>query len=134
MASRSVASRSSRRCGNVPRGLARPRVLRMAVSLEGELRFLPLSEVLYCQREGGHTLVVTAGKTYRIRGAVRAVERRLAPFGFFLAHRGVLVNLNQVHGMHVYSRNSYRVVVGPARTELALSKYRVRALQQAMCV
>lgn len=71
---------------------------------------IAISEILYFESEGNYLKLVTAGREYRLRDTVGAVESTLKEQGFIRLHRGFLVNQEAVR------------ILGPAEAELVTGK------------
>ncbi len=103
----------------------------LPVHLEGEIRLLPVQEVLYCYADGGRTRVVTVQGELPSRWSLRDLAERLEPAWFFRAHRAYLVNLAHVRGVIPWTRNAYSLALD-GRREVPLSRHRVRALRELL--
>lgn len=101
----------------------------LPIVLDGEIRLLPLREVLYCYAEADRTLVVTPQGELPTRGSLRALAARLEPARFFRSHRAYLVNLDHVRAVIPWTRNAYSLAL-EGRREVPLSKHRVKALRE----
>lgn len=99
----------------------------LPVVLDGEIRLLPLREVLYCYADADRTLVVTPQGELPTRGSLQSLASRLEP-GFFRSHRAYLVNLDHVRAVIPWTRNAYSLAL-EGRKEVPLSKHRVKALR-----
>lgn len=101
----------------------------LPVVLDGEIRLLPVREVLYCYAEDNRTLVVTSQGELPTRGSLHALAARLEPVRFFRSHRAYLVNLDYVRSVIPWTRNAYSLAL-EGRREVPLSKHRVKALRE----
>src|SRR5207244_6830756 len=63
---------------------AEPALDRLPVRLDGEIRLLPVAEVLYCYANGDRTMLVTRGGEMRSHFSLSRLAERLAPFLFFV--------------------------------------------------
>jgi DNA-binding LytR/AlgR family response regulator len=100
----------------------------LPVHLDGEIRLVPLRDVLYCYAQDGRTQVVTPQGELPSRWSLQDLSARLEPARFFRAHRAYLVNLEHVRGVIPWTRNAYTLTLAGAR-EVPLSKHRVGALR-----
>lgn len=100
----------------------------LPVVLEGEIRLLPVHEVLYCYADAHRTLVVTPQGELPTRGPLHALAARLGTARFFRSHRAYLVNLDHVRSVVPWTRNAYSLTL-EGRREVPLSKHRVKALR-----
>ena len=98
----------------------------LPVVLDGEIRLLPVRDVLYCYAEDNRTLVVTPQGELPTRGSLHALAARLEPARFFRSHRAYLVNLDYVRSVIPWTRNAYSLAL-EGRREVPLSKHRVKA-------
>ncbi|HEY6102915.1 MAG TPA: LytTR family DNA-binding domain-containing protein [bacterium] len=101
----------------------------LPVVLEGEIRLLPVRDVLYCYADENRTLVVTAAGELPTRGSLRDLAARLEAARFFRSHRAYLVNLEHVRSVIPWTRNAYSLSL-EGRREVPLSKHRVKALRE----
>jgi two-component system LytT family response regulator len=101
------------------------------VHLDGEIRLLPLAEILYCYADGDRTMVVTRQGELRSRLSLDRLTSRLEPCRFFRCHRAYLVNLAHVHSVIPWTRNAYSLTLDGGR-EVPLSKHRLPALKEVL--
>src|SRR5207247_9663798 len=66
---------------------AEPALDRLPVRLDGEIRLLPVAEVLYCYANGDRTMLVTRGGELRCHLSLSRLAERLEQFRFFGFHR-----------------------------------------------
>lgn len=107
-----------------------PAVL-LPVHLDGEIRLVPLCDVLYCYADGARTLVVTPQGELPTRSSLQDLSQRLRSARFFRAHRAYLVNLEHVRSVIPWTRNAYSLALD-GRREVPLSKHRVKALRELL--
>lgn len=105
--------------------------MKLPVPLDGEIRLLPLEDVLYCYADGARSTVVTLQGELATRWPLRHLAERLPPGRFFRAHRAYLVNLAHVQSIIPWTRNAYSLGLDGAR-EIPLSKHRVKALRHLL--
>src|SRR5436309_14790835 len=72
---------------------AEPALDRLPVRLDGEIRLLPVEEVLYCYADGDRTMLVTRGGELRSHLSLSRLAERLQPFRLFRCHRAYPYNL-----------------------------------------
>ncbi|MGH2399498.1 MAG: LytTR family DNA-binding domain-containing protein [bacterium] len=99
--------------------------------LEGEIRLIPLRDVLYCYAEGGRTQLVTPQGELPSRSSLHELAERLESSRFFRAHRAYLVNLDHVRSIVPWTRNAYSLSLD-GRREIPLSKHKIRALRDLL--
>jgi ABC-2 type transport system ATP-binding protein len=104
---------------------------RLPVRVDGEIRLLPLTEVIYCYANGNRTVVVTAGGELSSHAGLRRLAERLEPWGFFRCHRAYVVNLGHIRSVIPWTRNAYSLLLEGNR-EIPLSKHRVTALRRML--
>ncbi|GIP17459.1 transcriptional regulator [Paenibacillus montaniterrae] len=92
--------------------------------------FNPL-EIDYLESRDGQTLLFVNNETFVSSTALKELEIRLVPFGFFRCHRSYLVNLQRVREIIVWSKNSYSLSLdNKAKSTIPLSKGNYAALKQ----
>ena len=80
---------------------ARKEYLRWITASQGsELRLITVDEIVYFQADNKYTLVVTPEKESLIRRPIKELIDELDPQVFWQIHRGTLVNVNAIAGVH----------------------------------
>ena len=108
---------------------AEPALDRIPVRMEGEIRLLPVADIVYCYADGDRTVLVTSGGELRSHLSLARLAERLEPFRFFRCHRAYLVNLAYVCSVIPWTRNAYSLALNGGK-EITLSKHRVAALKE----
>jgi len=103
----------------------------LPIRQEDEVRLVPVNDIWYCACTRNTTVVVASAGEFKVSKTLDGLEDRLAPHGFFRAHRGYLVNLLHVSSIVVWSRNAYTLVLH-SKKEIPLSKHRVRTLRRML--
>lgn len=74
-----------------------PDYLRLVkVKTGNDLRFVPVSEVIYFKAEDKYTVVQTPGHEFLIKTPIKELEERLDPKTFWRVHRGAIVNVDRI--------------------------------------
>ena len=103
---------------------------KIPVRTESRVVLLNPADILYVSTQDGKTHLHTHDEQLPTQFTMTDLEKRLAPSGFFRAHRGYLVNLQRVKAVIPYTRNSFSLVLdNPASTEIPLSKTAARELR-----
>lgn len=106
---------------------------KVAALAGGRHNLLDPSEILFAYVEDEVVRLVTSGGRYTINGTLSELEARLAGGPFLRTHRTWLVNLNHVKEVIPWFNGSYQLVMkDAARTEVPVSRYRVRELKDAV--
>jgi len=101
----------------------RKEYLRWITASQGnELRLITVEEVLYIQADNKYTLVVTPDKDSLIRRPIKELIDELDPQVFWQIHRGTLVNVNAIAGVHRDIGGHLRVRVKGRKETLAVSE------------
>ena len=101
----------------------RKEYLRWITASQGnELRLITVEEVLYIQADNKYTLVVTPDKDSLIRRPIKELIDALDPQVFWQIHRGTLVNVNAIAGVHRDIGGHLRVRVKGRKETLAVSE------------
>lgn len=103
----------------------------LPVPCPDEIRLVPTRDIWFCTRTSAATVVVTSAGEFKVTTTLDAVDARLAPYGFFRAHRSYLVNLEQIRSIMTWSRNAYTLMLHCNR-EVPLSKHRIGALRRML--
>ncbi len=64
-----------------------------------ELRFIPVSQVIYFKAEDKYTIVQTAANEYLIKTPIKDLENKLDPKNFWRVHRSSIVNVEKIQNI-----------------------------------
>lgn len=74
-----------------------PEYLRLVKVKTGtDLRFVPVSEIIYFKAEDKYTTVLTGQKEFLIKAPIRDLENQLDPENFWRVHRSTIINIEKV--------------------------------------
>jgi len=75
--------------------------LRWITASQGQdLRLITVDEICYFQADNKYTLVVTAQQQSLIRRSIKELMQELDPALFWQIHRGTVINVNAISGVH----------------------------------
>ena len=106
---------------------------RIASRIGERVEFVELARITHFFASDKLTYAATAAKNYMIDHTIQELEQRLDPRKFIRIHRATLVNIDSVHELHAWFAG--RMVLrlkDEKRTELAVSRDRVRAVKQRL--
>ncbi|SNR67362.1 two component transcriptional regulator, LytTR family [Humidesulfovibrio mexicanus] len=116
------------------RDAARP-LGRIAVEQGGRIALIPTSSILFIEADEKRLVAVTACERLTCHGlpTLAKAAERLTGQAFFQANRAQLVNLEHIVEFTPWFGGKYCVVMAdPARTEVTVSRNRVRAFKQRL--
>ena len=94
--------------------------------------FDPL-EIDYVESSEGQSILHVNSETFETPIALKELEQRLSPFGFFRCHRSYLVNLQRVREIIVWSKNSYSLSLDDRKSStVPLSKGNYAVLKEML--
>ena len=99
---------------------------------EGQVVLINPADLLYASVEDGQTVLHTSQGAIPSHLTLSDLAGRLARNGFFRAHRSYLVNLQRVHSIVPYTRDSFTILLDDAHTEIPLSKSAARELRDLL--
>lgn len=105
---------------------------RLAVETEGDIHYIPTSDILYVHREENWTKVVTVTREYDTRMTLKELESRLTHSSFFRIHKSILVNLAHVSSLTPWFNGAYQLEVDQRPEKLAVSRNYVKELRQRL--
>lgn len=86
--------------------------------------------IFFVASEEGRIAVHAVHGRYTAKATIAELELRLAPHGFFRAHRSHLVNLNHVAEILPWTGGSYKLVMSDKeRSEILVSRYNAKDLK-----
>ena len=101
--------------------------------LEGKVVLVDPVEILFVFAQDDRTFLQTTEDRLPTQFTMTELEKRLSRSGFFRAHRGYLVNLQQVKEVIPYTRDSYTLRLKDTEgTEIPLSKTAARELRELL--
>jgi ABC-2 type transport system ATP-binding protein len=96
---------------------------KIPVRLEDKVVLFNPAEILYADAGEGRAYIVTPENRLPTQFTLSELEQRLAPSGFFRAHRSYLVNLQHVKEVIPFTRNSFSLRLDDeGNTKIPLSK------------
>jgi DNA-binding LytR/AlgR family response regulator len=96
--------------------------LRWITATQGqELRLITINEVCYFQADNKYTLVVTQLQESLIRRPIKELVQELDPVMFWLIHRGTVINVNAIAGVHRDIGGQLRVKLKERKETLPVS-------------
>ena len=101
--------------------------------LEGKVALVDPSEILFVSAQDDRAYLQTTEDRLPTQFTLTELEKRLAPSGFFRAHRSYLVNLQHVKEVIPYTRDSFTLRLKDQEgTEIPLSKTAARELRELL--
>jgi two-component system LytT family response regulator len=115
-------------------GGARPSYPNRVASKVGErIEFIDLDQVTHFFSSDKLTFAATVAKNHAVDYTIQELEQKLDPARFVRVHRATLVNVAHVQELHSWFAGKMMVrLKDPKRTELAVSRDRVRALKERL--
>ncbi len=87
-----------------------PEYLRLVkVKTGSELRFVPVSQVLYFKAEDKYTIVQTPSNEFLIKTPIKDLENDLDPKQFWRVHRSAIVNIEKIQTIKRSFTNQMRI-------------------------
>ena len=97
--------------------------LRWITASQGQdLRLITVDEICYFQADNKYTLVVTAQQESLIRRPIKELVEDLDPAMFWQIHRGTVINVNAIAGVHRDIGGHLRIKVKERKETLAVSE------------
>jgi len=107
-------------------------VLRIAIKVNGGIRFINPGDVVAVLAEGNYVLLQQETSSYLLRESMSVVAQTLEPFGFIRIHRSVIVNSSFVEEIKPRSTGEYllRVRGGKEYTVTRTYKENLKSLAE----
>ncbi|AFC32943.1 two-component response regulator [Paenibacillus mucilaginosus 3016] len=104
--------------------------VKLALEVEGGIKYVFPAEVQYISKEGKHVLVHTGGGAYPVGYTLQELEQKLAPYGFFRCHKSYLVRLAAITELKSWINGAYDVRIDDeAGTTVPVSRNYVKELR-----
>jgi len=106
---------------------------RIASRLGERVELVDLARVTHFFAADKLTYAATGTRNYIVDQTIQELEQKLDPRKFFRIHRATLLNLDHVHDLHAWFGGKMLVrLKDDKKTELAISRDRVKALKQQL--
>jgi DNA-binding LytR/AlgR family response regulator len=106
---------------------------RVASRIGERIEFVDLEQVTHFFASDKLTFAATVAKNYAVDYTIQELEQKLDPGRFVRVHRSTLVNIAHVQELHSWFAGGMLVrLKDPKRTELKVSRDRVKALKQRL--
>lgn len=100
-----------------------PDYLRLVkVKTGSELRFVPVSEIVYFKAEDKYTIVQTLDHEYLIKTPIKDLETRLDPKLFWRVHRSAIVNVEKIRAIKRSFTNQMMISFDSIDQTIAVSR------------
>jgi two-component system, LytTR family, response regulator len=107
----------------------------LASRVRDRVHVIPVAEVTHLVARQRATYALTAEAEHMLDQPLVELERRLDPARFFRIHRATLVNVDWIREVHADEDGHLLVCLkDPRRTELPVSRDRVRALKERLAI
>ena len=116
-------------------GLGAKPLGRLAVEQGGRIGLIPTSDIVLIEAEEKRLLAITNAERLPCHGLATLAKaaERLAGLPFFQANRAQLINMERIAEFAPWFGGKYCVVMAdPARTEVTVSRNRVRAFKEGL--
>ena len=93
----------------------------ITATLGQDLRLITVDEICYFQADNKYTLVFTPHQESLIRRSIRELVQELDPTQFWQIHRGTIINVNAIAGVHRAIGGQLRVKLKERKETLSVS-------------
>ena len=108
---------------------------RVASRIGERIEFVELDRVTHFFASDKLTYAATSAKNYVVDNTIQDLEQKLDPHRFIRIHRATLLNVGYIHELHTWFAGRMLVrLKDEKRTELSVSRDRVRALKERLGV
>jgi two-component system response regulator LytT len=88
-----------------------PAPVKLAVDIEGGIKYISPKDIVYISKEGKHVLIHTSERAYEVTYTLQDLEQKLASHGFFRCHKGYLVQMEAIVELKSWINGAYNVVM-----------------------
>lgn len=103
---------------------------RLIIKQKSEIHFIPKKEIIFAERTGRSTSIVTTSGTFESYLSLNELEEELNGRDFFRAHRSFIINIHFVKNFSVYTKHSYIVTFSQTKEKAFLSKVKMEEFQR----
>lgn len=102
---------------------------KLVIKTKTDLYFIDKKEILFVERTGRSTTVVTAKHEFITYTPLHEMEQVLSKHNFLRSHRGYIINIHFVKSFSLYSKNSYVVSFEGSKRTAMITKENLHLLQ-----
>jgi two-component system, LytTR family, response regulator NatR len=103
---------------------------RLIIKQKAEIHFIPKKEIIFVERTGRSTSIVTTTGTFETYQSLNELEAELQSRDFFRAHRSFIINIHFVKNFAVYTKHSYMVTFSQTKAKAFLAKNKMEEFQE----
>jgi two-component system response regulator LytT len=85
--------------------------VKLGIEINGCIKYLSPTEIVYISKEGKHALVHAKDKAYESGYTLQELEEKLAAFPFFRCHKSYLVNLDYAVELRAWINGAYNLIM-----------------------
>ena len=105
---------------------------KLAVETDGEINYVPITDIMYIYREDKVTKIVTGSRKFDVKFSLKELEDRLVPFSFFRIHKGFIVNLTYVSRLTPWFNGAFQLELEGRVEKLSVSRNYVKDLRHRL--
>ncbi|OUM88899.1 MAG: hypothetical protein BAA01_16495 [Bacillus thermozeamaize] len=98
-------------------------------SSEEAYREIKKNEIIFIERTGRTTTIVTTGEKYTTYQTLNELEKKLVERDFFRSHRSFIINIHYVKNFSLYTKHSYLVSFYQTKDTAMMSKEKMEEFQ-----
>ncbi|WP_028548172.1 LytR/AlgR family response regulator transcription factor [Paenibacillus sp. UNC451MF] len=92
--------------------------VKLALEVEGGIKYVSPKDVVYISKEGKHVLVHTKDKAYDAAYTLQDLEGKLTPYGFFRCHKSYLIHMEAIVELKSWVNGAYNVIMSDSQQSM----------------
>ncbi|WP_282937011.1 LytTR family DNA-binding domain-containing protein [Paenibacillus sp. RC67] len=92
--------------------------VKLALEVEGGIKYVSPRDVVYISKEGKHVLVHTKDKAYDAAYTLQDLEEKLTPYGFFRCHKSYLIHMEAIVELKSWVNGAYNVIMSDSQQSM----------------
>lgn len=101
----------------------------LIVKQRSEIHFIKKKEIIFIERTGRSTTIVTTGEKYETYQTLNELEEKLVERDFFRSHRSFIINIHYVKNFSTYTKHSYLVSFYQTQETAMMTKEKMEEFQ-----
>lgn len=92
--------------------------VKLALEVEGGIKYVSPKDVVYISKEGKHVLVHTKDQAYDAAYTLQDLEEKLTPYGFFRCHKSYLIQMEAIVELKSWVNGAYNVIMSDSQQSM----------------
>ena len=108
------------------------KLTRLAVEVEGRIRYIEPSSILYIVREERETVIFTKSESFRMKTSLKDLKQKLRGYPFHQSHKSYIVNLAEIDQLIPWFNGAFQLKMKGRDDDIPVSRTYVKELREKL--